>query len=268
MAYHRRTILKTAALEWQTTELAAADDGWTEPYQPSEMRLVVPLTGAFLCRATHDSELRCAPTHGLRLDAGVRYRLRQPEAGQRSFVFVIRDQSPSEATPAVRAIRLSPALHLKLRLLSADVRRGVGEPLEIEELVFAELAGGDAARVSTIDAAGQGNHRAVRAVIAYLTDDPTRADTLTDIARAVHCSAFHLARLFRRATGTTLHAFRGELRMTAALDRLADGERDLAGLALDLGFGSQSHFNAAFKRTFATVPGEVRTKLLSPHRRT
>lgn len=46
--------------------------------------------------------------------------------------------------------------------------------------------------------------------------------SLADVARAVHASPFHLARLFRRELGFTIHQYRHRLRLRAALERIAD----------------------------------------------
>jgi AraC-like DNA-binding protein len=84
---------------------------------------------------------------------------------------------------------------------------------------------------------------------------------LDDVARAVHCSAFHLARLFRRETGLTIHQYRNRLRLRAALERLVHGERDLTALALELGFSSHGHFGAVFRRGFGVTPSACRQSL-------
>jgi AraC-like DNA-binding protein len=85
--------------------------------------------------------------------------------------------------------------------------------------------------------------------------------TLARIATAVGCSMFHLCRAFRRATGTTVHGYRDQVRLRQALERIEQGERDLTRLALDLGYSSHSHFTAAFRRAFAAPPSVVRRAL-------
>ncbi len=82
--------------------------------------------------------------------------------------------------------------------------------------------------------------------------------TLARIARRVHSSPFHLARVFRRMTGLSLHRYLTRLRLRAALGRLADGESDLTALALALGFASHSHFSDAFRREFNVTPSAYR----------
>jgi AraC-like DNA-binding protein len=82
--------------------------------------------------------------------------------------------------------------------------------------------------------------------------------SLTDLAATVGTSVFHLARSFRRRTGFTLHAYRTELRLRAALDHLADPACDLLDTALSVGFSSHSHFSETFRRVFGAAPSHVR----------
>lgn len=85
--------------------------------------------------------------------------------------------------------------------------------------------------------------------------------SLSDIAREVGASVFHLSRVFHARTGFSLHAYRTQLRLRAALDRLAERRADLTGIALDLGFSSHSHFTETFRRTFGRTPSSVRRSL-------
>ena len=82
--------------------------------------------------------------------------------------------------------------------------------------------------------------------------------SLSDIAGHVGASVFHLARIFKARTGFSLHAYRNQLRLRAALERLRDPAVDLTGVALDLGFSSHSHFTETFRRSFAKTPSAVR----------
>ena len=78
--------------------------------------------------------------------------------------------------------------------------------------------------------------------------------TVPDLASRLNSSPFHLARLFRRTTGCSIHEYRHALRMGAALSRLQSARGDLAEIALDLGFSSHSHFSAAFRNYFGRAP--------------
>jgi AraC family transcriptional regulator len=85
--------------------------------------------------------------------------------------------------------------------------------------------------------------------------------SLSEVAAAVDCSPFHLARMFRRCTGTTLHAHRTDLRLRMALGQLGEPRSDLLELALSLGYASHSHFTEVFRAAFGTTPSDLRARL-------
>lgn len=93
--------------------------------------------------------------------------------------------------------------------------------------------------------------------------------SLSDIARQVGASVFHLARIFKARTGFSLHAYRNQLRLREALERLSPRRRrkpterhaELVHIALDLGFSSHSHFTETFRRSFGKTPSAVRASL-------
>jgi AraC-like DNA-binding protein len=60
------------------------------------------------------------------------------------------------------------------------------------------------------------------------------------------------------STATTLHAYRNQLRLRAALERVADPGSDLLSVAIDLGYSSHSHLSEAFRRTFKLTPSALR----------
>jgi AraC-like DNA-binding protein len=86
--------------------------------------------------------------------------------------------------------------------------------------------------------------------------------SLSDIAREGDVSVFRVCRVFRAATGSTLHAYRNQMRLQAALERLGGGE-SLTEVALDLGYSSHSHFTAAFRELFGVTPSSVRNPPVS-----
>lgn len=95
----------------------------------------------------------------------------------------------------------------------------------------------------------------------------TRLDqrlTLRDIASEVGISAYHLCRLFHRATGATLHNYRQNLRLRRALEDVVDPAKHLVDIALDAGFSSHSHFTSTFHREFSQPPSELRSRIEDP----
>lgn len=82
--------------------------------------------------------------------------------------------------------------------------------------------------------------------------------SLQEIATRLGTSPFHLARLFRRETGFSLHDYRKQLRLRLALEQLPCSDGALSSLAIGLGFSSHSHFTDTFRREFGVAPSVVR----------
>jgi len=82
--------------------------------------------------------------------------------------------------------------------------------------------------------------------------------SLAALADETGVSIFHLCRLFRALTGETIHGYRNQLRLRAALHALLDSRAALSDVALSVGYSSHSHFTAAFRRAFGVTPSQVR----------
>jgi AraC-like DNA-binding protein len=98
---------------------------------------------------------------------------------------------------------------------------------------------------------------------AYLAAHYASKQTLTEVARALGCSVFHLCRVFRRHTGMTLHEYRQQLRVRHALESVTAGSSDLLEVALGLGYSGHSHFTAAFRDAFGQPPSVLRAQPLT-----
>jgi AraC-like DNA-binding protein len=147
---------------------------------------------------------------------------------------------------------------LQRRICDRLSRGGTIDSLEIEEHVIellATLAPRAASCARTADLELTRRKRMLtedaRALLALTATENVH---LAEIARRLSCSVFHLCRVFKEMHGTTLHAYRLDVRLRMALERVADSRADLTTIALDLGFCSHSHFTAAFKRQFGRTP--------------
>lgn len=78
--------------------------------------------------------------------------------------------------------------------------------------------------------------------------------SLASLAAEVGVSARHFVTLFRKAFGTSPHRYVLEQRVEAGERLIAQGELDLAEIALNVGFSSQSHFTTAFRSARGTTP--------------
>lgn len=102
------------------------------------------------------------------------------------------------------------------------------------------------------------HHAVAAAALEVLAARVGQRLSLADLADEVGASPYHLHRLFRAQTGQTVHAHREQLRVRVALQRVLDGEDDLARLAADLGYASHSHLTDRFRRTFGVTPSHAR----------
>ena len=89
----------------------------------------------------------------------------------------------------------------------------------------------------------------------YLAADLASDVSLTQLARAVGMSPFHLARAFTISFGLPPHAFRDGLRVRQAMRLLASGQT-LAEVAPAVGFYDQSHLTRRFKKIVGVSPGQ------------
>ncbi len=153
------------------------------------------------------------------------------------------------------------ALQRALTRLLSDPRGRPLDPLRVEEalLRLVDLVIPTAyQRFSSQQPVSATHHGLVDDAKTFMATNFDDRISLTDIGTAVGSSRFHLARVFRQVTGTSLHQHLTSLRLRAALNRLADGEEGIADIAVDVGFSSHSHLSQAFRRTFGISPSRYR----------
>ncbi|MFF0266164.1 AraC family transcriptional regulator [Kribbella sp. NPDC004536] len=91
-------------------------------------------------------------------------------------------------------------------------------------------------------------------VCELLRGDPADSRTLLEFGRVVGASERTLSRLCQRELGMTFPQWRTQLRLHAALIRLAEGET-VTRVAHACGWASTSAFIDTFKRAFGHTPG-------------
>ncbi len=79
-----------------------------------------------------------------------------------------------------------------------------------------------------------------------------------DLASLAGLSESHFTRLFKSETGKTPAEYLIDVRLSRARRLLLAGSATITEIALDCGFGSSSHFTAAFRRTFGITPSLYR----------
>lgn len=92
----------------------------------------------------------------------------------------------------------------------------------------------------------------------YLDSHYAEDVSLAGLSRLVNLSPFHLLRTFRNIVGLTPHAYVTQVRVAQAKRLLLVGGLPLTQVALDTGFGDQSHFTKRFKQIVGVTPGQYR----------
>lgn len=151
------------------------------------------------------------------------------------------------------------------RLIVERLRGGAVDRGRVEESLYRLVAA-----VTRVDDAREtrrtrhGTHkshaRLVEQTKALIAQRASERLSLAQIAREVHASPFHLARIFRARTGFGIHEYRDQLRVRVALDRILEHDVALSTLALELGYASHSHFTDSFRRAFGVPPSVVRDR--------
>jgi AraC family transcriptional regulator len=245
----------------------------TEPHfgeeeESSGYVLIFPRTGLYVERRAGNDRVVADPSRVLFFNAGDVYRVAHPVSGGddctairfngKALLEFVRQNAASadeDTSPfhLPSAGSTNPMVLLLHRLRQNLLKRTTPDTLAIEEHASAllrqalELQSGQRGRThEPVRADTRKAHRdLVHAVRILLAKRFRERLNLSDIARAVFSSPFHLARIFRSETGTSLHAHQTQLRLRGALCEVADGARDLTALALELGFSSHAHFSFA-----------------------
>jgi AraC family transcriptional regulator len=110
------------------------------------------------------------------------------------------------------------------------------------------------------DAPGHGYGRlrgeTKRRLERYMREQMHRNLTLQELAARVGLQPRQFSHCFRQTFDTSPHRYLTELRLREAASLLRCGEREIAEVALSVGFSSQSHFTTAFRRQFGVTPRE------------
>ena len=157
-----------------------------------------------------------------------------------------------------------PFTSLGIALRRAACSSAAGDDLSIRPLVAAaveRLAVRIENRAAPAGIARSMTRHRVRHILEYLDAHFDGNVRLIDLARQVNLSEAYLARAFKAATGTTLHAALMERRIARARALSADTRRHqpivrLADIAAECGFSSHAHMTTAFRRVLGITPAK------------
>jgi AraC-like DNA-binding protein len=262
-------LYRSPVVSLGTFYCAPDDVRWEqENYVGDIAHIAFPATPVWISAQGDDLAL-AGPNHAMFFNAGDVFRRRRFNGlGDRNHFMVVGEDTLEEWMRGARfpkpVGKLLPRPYMTVRAIARAVADDV-DALAVEERL---LALGHATVKGAFGCVDERSSRrrsrtppVVEEAKALLTARYNERLTLDELGRAVNVSPFHLARSFRRHTGYTLHEYRTQLRLRAALDRLAAGDEDLVVIARAVGYSSHSHLTASFRRVFGIPPSRARRRL-------
>jgi AraC-like DNA-binding protein len=241
--------------------------GWSEPYALTRNVLVIVREGGYV-KCLDGKERFVGPAMAYFEPRGSQHASRHlDDGGDLATLLFMSDAAVTRLTGhhelPTEPFALPSAVDLDHRRLVRDIDDIGVDRFEAEDRMAAFVGGlVEIAGAGRSPARRSGTRRAHRRIVDVALEAVVArpADAaLADIARDVGHSPFHVSRVFRQVTGVSLAAFRNQVRLAMALDRLEAGEPDLAGLAADLGFADQSHMSRVFVERLGRPPSFVRS---------
>ncbi len=105
----------------------------------------------------------------------------------------------------------------------------------------------------------QENHLAlVCALSKWVETHLGRVIYLEELAAYSGYSLWHMQKIFKDVTGVSLGKYIRERRLAGAVYQLRSSNSTIFDIALDFGFGSQSHFTYMFRKHYGITPYDFR----------
>ncbi len=100
----------------------------------------------------------------------------------------------------------------------------------------------------------------LKQLVRWIDDHLEEKLTLSTLASIANCSSWHVIRLFTAYLKTSPGRYVAEQRLERSRKLLCAPGSDIADVALQCGFSSQSHFTRVFARRYGEPPGVFRAK--------
>ncbi|WP_141577360.1 AraC family transcriptional regulator [Actinomadura sp. WMMA1423] len=239
------TVAETEDFAVHAVRCAEHRPGWSEPEPFHGDQIVLVRAGRFRMRSRQGRAV-LDPTTGYTQASGEEGQFAHPAGGDVCTAIIL---SPGLWRRPSGTVRVSARADVAHRLL---LRSGPDVGYETAERLMGLLA-----HLAVDEQGGRRRALADEAREAIASGHPQAAG-LVPLARLLEVSPSHLSRTFRRETGMSVTRYRNRIRVGRALDRLEQGERDLSGLAADLGFADHAHLTRTIRAETGHPPAVLR----------
>ena len=240
-------FLLEGAWRWQAAEAEAGE-------RPAPSALLVQPGRALEVRGERVGLLTLTLAPAFVLDCAVRARLARDDA---------------EVTFKEAAVAGDERLARFARDLADELREGhAGQEMVVAALVehllvhllrrHAHVRRSQELELSRVGLVDRRVRRAVELMHAHLDAELP----LEELASAAFLSPFHFARLFKKVTGTSPHAYLAALRIERAQKLLASTDLSVTEIGSRVGYQSPSHFAKAFRTATGLTPRAFRESLV------
>lgn len=237
-----------------------ARSGFAGPEEAVSHALVFVRRGAFV-RRVDAREVLLDSTVAYLTGPGRVQQCAHPVAGGDTCVVVglspglLASLAGGDVTLAISAVPMDAASELAVRRIRSLARRGDADGALAEQVTrtVAALIARERPEFGAAAGPRPAHDRLVRRVREIMLSEPSLG--VIELGRRAGCSPHHLSRVFGRVTGSSISGYRNRIRVSRALDRIAQGETSLAALACDLGFSDHAHLT----RTIRAVTGQTPT---------
>lgn len=239
---------------------------WTAPSMSEDWAVVLPRFGMY--RRRYDGLEHIVDVNtGFVRSPGEETAMEMPTDRPDELTVVRVDEAVLDGIGALaRArgpLRVTPSLDLAHRLLRRRLAVG-DDDFDVETAIVDVLtaaAGGCAPAPEFVRSSTEVAHRRLVADTCELLHVSDPEMTLTELARAVAASPFHLTKVFRRVTGETISQYRARLRVHRVLEQVSAGEANLSAVAAAAGFADHSHMTRTVVAHVGHTPSALRELL-------
>lgn len=102
---------------------------------------------------------------------------------------------------------------------------------------------------------------AIESILSYCNENFTEDISLDDIAKKLHISKNHVSYLFNKKLNIRFNQYINSLRINKACSLMGTGDKSLAFISEESGFGSIRSFNRAFRQIMGICPLEYHKKV-------